>query len=121
VRRLIAALSLLSLANVVFVLGGSACPLAGTAHAVATAADAVAEGHAGHHMGTSDQSATELVDAGEEHQPACLTMGPCALTLDFVTTEAPAPGTATSHRVVAVSDHRPPSAATAPELPPPRA
>ena len=121
VKRVIAVLSLFTLANLVFVMDGSACPLAGTAHAVTASADARTDGHDGHHAGTTDQMATELVDAPDEIPPSCLTMGPCALTLDFVTTEAPATAAATSHNVVAASDHQPPSAATAPELPPPRA
>ena len=49
-RRLIAALSLFSLANLVFVQGGGACPLNGDEH---HAAVSVASGMTGHDLSKS--------------------------------------------------------------------
>jgi len=120
VRRFIAALSLLTLANVVFALGGSACPLAGSTHGVAATVPSDHSGHEGHHTGaTQGPAATELADE-MSHPPDCLTMGPCALILDVAGDDTATPGNPGANRVVAASDHLPPSTAFAPELPPPR-
>lgn len=122
-RRLIATLSLLALANLGFVQGSSACPLAGSTHHKTADVVAVGEGHAGHGMSSpvNTDSAQSMTDDASSHAPACLTMGPCAVTLDVART-GDAPSAAVKvDRLLAVSDHLPRSAGIAPELPPPRA
>ena len=119
-RRLIAVLSLLTLTNLVFVMGSSACPLGGLAHEPETAAVGGA-GHAGHDMGASGHQSHQVNADDETQADDCLTMGPCALTLDLATADADTAVAAEVARMVAVSDHRPSSASAAPELPPPRA
>lgn len=121
-RRLIAALSLLALANLMFVQGGSACPLAGSAHHEQAAAQAVA-GHGGHDMSSMENhnTAQSVPEDGSSHAPACLTMGPCAMTLDLARSGVAASTAAQVDRLLAISDHLPRSAGITPELPPPRA
>lgn len=120
-RRFIAALSLLTLANVVFVQGGSACPLGGGSHGVAATVGIDHSAHEGHDAGaTQESSATELADEAS-HPLDCLTMGPCALILDVAGDDTATAGIPCANRVVAASEHLPPSTAFAPELPPPRA
>jgi len=122
-RRLIAALSLLAVSNLVFVQGGSVCPLAGVAHGAASSATTTAaSGHEGHDMGAPKHDMAQPAPDGDRaHTTDCLTMGPCVVTLDLamavVTTAAPG----TVKTVIAASDHLPRSAGIAPELPPPRA
>jgi hypothetical protein len=120
-RRLLAALSLLTLANLVFVLGGSACPLAGTTHVPVTTVSGGDHGHEGHDMSAHGPSVTESPGDDVATPPVCLTMGPCALTLDLAIGSTTVSGISGVDRVLAVSDHLPPSAALIPELPPPRA
>jgi hypothetical protein len=119
-RRLIAALSLFSLANLVFVQGGGACPLNGDEHHAAGSVASDMTGHEGHHMATtSDDVAQPMPDETAPHAPACLTMA-CAFTLDIVRSFISASAVASVDRVVAASDHLPPSPVIAPEFPPPR-
>ena len=119
-RRLVALLSLLSLANLVFVRGGTTCPL--TDHHGGTAT-ATLTGHEGHDMSAmaGHDMAQPMPDENSSHTPACLTMGPCALALDIAGAVVMTSTTAHADGVLAVSDHLPPSAALSPELPPPRA
>ena len=118
-RRLIAALSLLSLANLVFVQTGSACPLAS-----AEQADAVAlTGHEGH--GTSGAVANHemmqsMPDEDVSHTSACTAMSACVATLD-VAIEQIGDIRHVHTRIDSISDDRPASLASTPESPPPRA
>ena len=119
-RRLIAALSLFSLANLMFAQGGVACPL--KSHHGQAQATSVMAGHEHHDMGaTTRDAALPMPDENSSHAPACLTMGPCAVTLDIAGPVVSSYLTAGIDRVLAASDHLPPSAVIAPELPPPRA
>jgi len=120
-RRLIAALSLFSLANLVFVQGSGACPLNhGEHHVAGTTASAMA-GHEGHDMGpTAHDVALPMPDETAHHAPECLTMA-CAFTLDIVKSFVSTSTVASIDRVLAASDHLPPSVVIAPEFPPPRA
>ena len=120
-RRLIAALSLFSLANLMFAQGGAECPLRG--HHAESAATSTMSGHEGHDMGATanHDMAQPAPDDDASHVPACLTMGPCALTLDFTGAVVVTHLTMGTGHVIAVSDHLPPSATLSPELPPPRA
>ena len=119
-RRLIAALSLLGLANLMFAQGGVPCPL--KSHHGQAPATAVVMGHEHHDMGTrAHDVAVPLPDEGSSHAPVCLTMGPCAVTLDVSGPVVSTYMVAGVDRVLAASDHLPPSAVIAPELPPPRA
>lgn len=119
-RRLLAVLSLFSLANLVFVQGSTACPLTGTEHHAA--AKASASGHEGHDMAATGHELSQPVpDDGSPHAPACLTMGPCAVTVAIASSVNSAGVSQHAALVVATSDHLPPSAVIDPELPPPRA
>jgi hypothetical protein len=120
VRRLIALLSLLCLANLVFVRGGVTCPL--TDHHSVTPTATLA-GHEGHDMSAmaGHDMAQPAPDEPSSHAPACRTMGPCALALDIAGAVVVSLPTAHADGMVAASDHLPPSATRSPELPPPRA
>lgn len=119
-RRLIALLSLLSLANLTFVRGGAACPLNG--HHAQHVASASMSGHEGHDMGgMSNHEMVQPSSDDDAQPPTCLTMGPCALTLAVSDAIDVAYATGPVDRVIAISDHLPPSAALSRELPPPRA
>ena len=117
-RRLIAALSLLGLANLMFAQGGVPCPLKSHhEHATSTMA-----GHAHHDMAaTTGDAALPMPDESSSHAPVCLTMGPCAVTLDIAGPVVSTYVIAGVDRMLALSDHLPPSAVIALELPPPRA
>lgn len=121
-RRLIAAFGLLALANLVFAQGGWSCPLGPGGHeGVATASANGGGAHDGH---AADHSSPRDPAPAPDHQspaPTCLTMGPCVIAVD-ITPLGLVPGPAPrADRLLAVSDHLPPSPAPAPELPPPRA
>jgi hypothetical protein len=124
VRRLIAALSLFSFANLAFVQANRACPLTGgSRHASQAVASHSEHEHTGHAAKTpADQhSVHSIPDRDSRDAPVCLTMGPCALTMNvsaIQVTSIPAwhPG-----RVELVSDHLPASLTLVPEPPPPRA
>ena len=117
-RRLIAALSLFGLANLMFAQGGVSCPLK-SHHQQATS---TMVGHDHHDMaGTTHDAAVPLPDESSPHAPVCLTMGPCAVTLDIAGAVVSTYVTAGVDRMLVASDHLPPSAVIAPELPPPRA
>ena len=119
-RRLIAALSLFGLANLMFAQGGVPCPVK-SHHDQAPAASAMT-GHDHHDMAaTTHDAALPMPDESSPHAPVCLTMGPCAVTLDLAGPVVSAYANAQVDRVLAISDHLPPSAVIAPELPPPRA
>ena len=118
-RRIIAALSLLSLTNLVFVQSGSACPLAPTEHSDT----AVLTGHEGHDMGDmamNHEKAQSLPDEGASHSSACPTMSACVATLDVVL-ERIADVRNAHTSIDSISDDRPASLASTPESPPPRA
>jgi hypothetical protein len=120
-RRLIAALSVLVLANLVFARGAWSCPLGMTGHdavAVVPAAEGGAED--GHPMDHSSHHQSAPAPDHESQAPTCLTMGPCLVTLDLTRVDL-ATKRVRADRVLVASDHLPPSAAPAPELPPPRA
>jgi len=122
-RRLIAALSLVALANLIFAQAGSTCPLARGAHHAQQAPAPAAGMHEGHDMSamSNHDTAQSAPDRDSTHAPACLTMGPCALALDVievVVTVEPRPD---AQNVLAGSYRLPPSLTTSPELPPPRA
>jgi len=120
-RRLLAVLSLFSLANLVFVQGGGACPLNGDEHRAEVAGASDRAGHEGHHMAAATHEvAPPMPDETAPHAPACLTMA-CAFTLDIVGSFIATSTVVSVDRVLAASDHLPPSAVIAPELPPPRA
>ena len=119
-RRLIAALSLFSLANLMFAQGGVPCPL--KSHHEQAPASLVVHGHEHHDMGaTTHDAALPMPDESSSHAPVCMTMGPCAVTLDIAGPVVSTYVVAGVDRVLAASDHLPPSAVIAPELPPPRA
>lgn len=121
-RRLIATLNLLVLANLVNVQGGSSCPQAVSGHHGKAVAVSAAAGHAGHDMSARADHGTaqSMPDEGPSHAPACMMLGPCAVTLDVPNAVGAATGASTADRLLAVSDHLPRSAGIAPELPPPR-
>ena len=118
-RRWIAVLSLLSLANNAFVNGGLSCPLVGNEQHQEHAPSAAAVTHEGHDMGTND----DLPASGDDlrHEAACLTMGPCVLTIDVIRALSAAGRLPHADAVAARSDHLPASQTLSPELPPPRA
>ena len=119
-RRLVAVLSLFGLANLMFAQGGVPCPL--KSHHEAAPAATVMSGHEHHDVNaTTHDAALPMPDETTSHAPLCLTMGPCAVTLDIAGPVTPTSLIAHADRVFAVSDHLPPSAVIAPELPPPRA
>lgn len=125
-RRLIAALGLLSFANLVVLQGSGACPLSGglTHGTRSVSAPSGQAGHQGHAMAaTVDEEALQQVPASPSPHapPDCLTMGPCALALDVGGVVVVATPAVHAQRVVAGSDRLPPSLTTSPELPPPRA
>jgi hypothetical protein len=121
-HRLIAAFGLLSFANLMVLQGSGACPLSGVApHESASVS--VQTGHAGHAMAaaTDEEGLQQPPAPDQSHLPACLTMGPCALTLDVGGAVVVATAEGHAPPVVAGSDRLPPSLTTSPELPPPRA
>lgn len=124
-RRLIAALGLLSFANLLLVQGSGACPLSGglTDGSGSVSAPAGHDGHDGYVMAAAanEESLQHSPDSESSHAPRCLTMGPCALTVDVGSVVIVAGTSADAQRVVAGSDRPPPSLTTSPELPPPRA
>jgi len=124
-RRLIAAIGLLSFANLMVLQGSGACPLSGaTPHESASvSAPAGHAGHDGHAMAAAmnEEGLQQAPAPDQSHAPACLTMGPCALTLDVGGAVVVATALGQAQRVVAGSDRLPPSLTTSPELPPPRA
>lgn len=122
-RQLIAVLATFSLANLLFVQGGLACPMAsGEQHTASIAAEVPGhDGHEGHHASqpASGDFAQSLPD-DHTGEPLCLTMGPCALTLDI----AQPAGIADESRpdvVVGMNAFLPRSLAATPDIPPPRA
>ena len=123
-RRLIAALGLLSFANLMVLQASGACPLSGGLthgfRSVSTPSEHA--GHMGHAMAAAvDGESLQQSPASESsHGPDCLTMGPCALTLDVGGAAVVANAVAHPQRVTAGSDRVPPSLTTSPELPPPR-
>jgi hypothetical protein len=124
-RRLIAAIGLLSFANLMVLQASGACPLSGGSTHGSTSVSAPSEhaGHEGHVMAAAvDDEALQQAPASQSsHAPDCLTMGPCALALDVGGAVVVASTVAQAQRVAAGSDTLPPSLTTSPELPPPRA
>ena len=118
-RRLIAALSLFSLATLMFAQGGVPCAV--KSHHDQAPATSVVTGHEHHDVGHSRDVALPMPDENSSHAPVCLTMGPCAVTLDIAAPVVSTYVIAGIDRVLAASEHLPPSAVIAPELPPPRA
>lgn len=123
-RRLIAALGLLSFTNLLLLQGSGACPQSGglTHGSEPVSAPTGHAGHEGHVMAAAatGESLQQSPDS-ESHAPHCLTMGPCALTVDVGSVVVAATVGADAQRVAAGSDRRPLSLTTSPELPPPRA
>lgn len=118
-RRCLALLALLSLANLTLVRGLQACAPEARPEAPRGAGHEAHQGHAGMvPVGESGRPA----DSGD-HAPVnhCLTMSTCAVTLGAqgAALTVGAPGCA--GRVIGLSDRRPHSWEAAPELPPPRA
>ena len=123
-RRVIAALGLLSFANLMFVQASGACPVSGgsTHGSEVAASPAEHSGHEGHAPASAPVEAFGQAPApGPSHPPACLAMGPCALTVDMSGMVVATASVGTGPGVVGGSDHLPPSLTTSPELPPPRA
>jgi hypothetical protein len=124
-HRLIAAIGLLSFANLMVLQASGACPLSGGTMHESASVSAASEhaGHDGHAMAASQdlESLQQSPAPDQSHAPACLTMGPCALTLDVSGAAVVAAAVGPAQGVVAGSDRRPPSLTTSPELPPPRA
>ena len=118
-RRLIAALSLLSLANLVFVQSGSACPLASTGP-VETMAMTGHEGHISGDANRNHEMAQSMPDEDASHTSVCTAMSACVATLD-IALERSADIESAHARVDSVSDDRPASLSSSPESPPPRA
>lgn len=123
-RRLIAAIGLLSFANLLLVQGSGACPQSGglTHGTESVSAPTGHAGHEGHVMAAAanEESLQQSPDSESSHAPQCLTMGPCALTIDVGSVVVVASMGADAQRVVAGSDRLPLSLTTSPELPPPR-
>ena len=124
-RRLTAAIALLAFANLVFVQGSGACPLSGgsTHGSDVAASPAEHSGHEGHALTSApvEEALGQAPSPDTPHPPSCLTMGPCALTLDLSGVVVATATVGASQGVVARSDRLPPSLTTSPELPPPRA
>jgi hypothetical protein len=120
VRRLIAVLSLFGLANLVFAQGGVPCSL--KSHHEQAPPTSAMMGHAHHDLSaTAHDVALPMPDENSSHAPVCLATGPCAVTLGMAGTVVSTYVIADPDRLLAASDHLPPSAVVAPELPPPRA
>ena len=117
-RRLVAILSLLSLANLVFARAGAACPLS----SVEPSSTEVASGHEGHDMSAMalTQEVVQSPDETTSHHSACPAMNACVVSLEVVREEPPGLSIQVMH-VAGHSDDRPASLTTTPELPPPRA
>ena len=124
-RRLTAALALLSFANLAFVQVNRECPLSGgSRHVVrASASHGGHAAHGGHTANTpSDQGSAQAISDGDSPKAAvCLTMGPCALTIDVSVIHVASIPAWHAGRVELVSDHLPASLTLALEPPPPRA
>ena len=124
-RRLIAALGLLSFANLMVLQASGACPLSGGSTHGSRSMSVMSQhsGHEGHAMaGAVGEEALQPSPASpSSHEPGCLMMGPCALALDVGRVDVAANTVAQAQRVPAGSDRLPPSLTTSPELPPPRA
>lgn len=119
--RLIAALSLLALANLVFARGGWSCPLGTTGHeAVAMAAAGEGGAHEGHAVDHASHHESAPAPGHESQAPTCLTMGPCLVALDITPVDVAAGNVFRADRVLAAPLQLSPAAAPAPELPPPR-
>lgn len=123
-RRLTAALSFLALANFAIVQALSACPQdQPAARESATSAHSVDHSeHAGHSMvPVGKETGQTEQGTSPTHEPGCLTMGQCALSIDV--TLAVAVRTFDQHvsRPVGASETQPDSRDSSPELPPPRA
>jgi hypothetical protein len=124
-RRLIAALGLLSFANLMVLQASGVCPISGGSTHGSTSASTPSEhtGHEGHAMAAAaeDEALQQSPASESSHAPDCLTMGPCALTLDVRDPAVVANAVAHPQWVAAGSDRVPSSLTTSPELPPPRA
>jgi hypothetical protein len=122
-RRLVAAVSMLSFASLMLVQVTRECPLSGaTSHETVAAESGHAqhEGHGGS-LGATGDAVQSIPDSDTNHESACLTMGPCQLTIDIgrMVVAASTPGHPAG--VMARPDQRPSSLTSSPELPPPRA
>lgn len=125
-RRLIAALSLFSLANLVFVQANRECPLTGGSRHVSAAGASHSQhaAHGGHAVRTpSDHDSVQSMPDGDSPKaPVCLMMGPCVLTIaDLSAIQIASVRAWHQGRVELVSDHLPASLTLVPEPPPPRA
>lgn len=124
-RRLIAAIGLLSFANLVVLQASGTCLLLGGSTHGPEATSAMSEhaGHAGHSTAANvnDEALQQAPASQSSHAPGCLTMGPCVLTVDVSRAVTAAAPVQHAHDVAALSDHRPASLTLSPELPPPRA
>ena len=115
-RRAIAVVSLMAVANFVFAQAGLACPLATAGHAEVASAGATS--HEGHDMGPGESHRPESEPTNET---GCPPMGPCLVTIDLAISEPAGAGRTHPDRILAGSDQRPASLTSTPELPPPRA
>jgi hypothetical protein len=115
-RRVLALLCTLTLANLTLAQVGWAC-IGGNE---ASAAPAPAAEHA-HHGGAATDEAASEVPAGQESMSHCLTMAHCVAAPAIAAERAGSARPELSARMPVTSDLVPPSAPTAPELPPPRA
>lgn len=118
-RRLIALVAFLGLANLVFVQAGSACPLVPMGDSATAAA---LTGHEGHDMtgAAGDEMLRSMPDESTSHSSTCPAMNACVVTLDLASASLNAFHAQHLH-VTGGSDERPASLTALPELPPPRA
>jgi hypothetical protein len=118
-RRLIALVAFLGLANLVFVQAGSACPLIPMGGSAATSA---LTGHEGHDMSgvTGEEMLRSMPDESTSDSSTCPAMNACVVTLDLASASLAAFHALHLH-VTGGSDDRPASLTAVPELPPPRA
>ena len=115
-RRVIAVMSLMAVANLVFAQAGLACPLASVGHTEVASAGATS--HEGHDMSLG---ASHHQESEPTKETGCLTMSPCLVAIDVASSESASAGSTHPDRILAGSDRRPSSLTATPELPPPRA
>lgn len=121
-RRFSAFAALLAFANLSFVQAGGSCPVSDNrAHGGEVVATGHSE-HAGHAMPTpSNEDVLDQAPSGDATHPACLMMGPCALSIDVSHMVVLAVFDLHDDGVPGGSDLLPPSPTDSPDIPPPRA
>lgn len=121
-RRFLALLAVLSLANVTLVRGLQACPVAEQRAPASIGEPGGHDGHAGHAMPGQAGAPVRPADPGDHPAPShCLTMGACAVTLTLQVAGPVTGALAAGAHVAGLSERVPRSWESSPELPPPRA